>query len=109
MVFSVREGIRAIKHISLGWTRMLGKRADTYFIPDYEARGLLVQRYVDAVTGQVAKCNICGYARIRLELPNGWLLEECSANPSINSFTGKEFAEWVEKLPATAKQPVAHV
>jgi hypothetical protein len=108
MVFSIREGIGGFKHIGLGLERMLTKRPDTYFIPDYEARGLLVQRYTDPENGKIAICHICGYARIRLELPNGWLLETCSAKPDIASFAGKDFAQWVQSLPP-AKVPVARV
>jgi len=106
-VFSLREAIGGLKHLSLGWTRALAKRPDSYFIRNYEARGLLVERFSSS-DGQPAICPICGYAMIRLELPTGWLFETCSAMPTITALGSEQFAQWSASL-SRAKLPTARV
>jgi hypothetical protein len=107
VVFSPRELVSGVKHISVGWTRALSRRPDSYFIPDYTARGVLVERYLNR-DGRDAICSICGYAMIRLELPNGWLFETCSAMPTVTAIGSPEFMQWAQSL-APAKLPTARV
>lgn len=97
MVFNLREAIGGFKHLGLKWTRPLAKRPDTYFIADYQQRGLLIERFHE-VDGRPAICSICGYAMIRLTLPNQWIFETCSAMPVIPSFQSKEFSIWAGNL-----------
>jgi hypothetical protein len=76
---------------------MLAKRPDTYFIADYEQRGILVERFAEP-NGRNATCPICGYAMIRLELANGWLVETCSAVPTVKGIGSKHFHEWAASM-----------
>lgn len=107
MVFSIREAIGGFKHIGLGWTRTFAKRPESFFLSNYSARSVLVERFA-ARDGRDAICPICGYAMIRVELPNGWLFETCSAMPTITGLDSADFNKWAESLEP-AKLPTARV
>ena len=106
MVFNLREAVSGFKHLRLNWTRMLSNRPDTWFIKNYEIRGLNVERFTE--DGRPAICSICGYAMIRLELKNGWLMDTCSAMPVLSGLESKEFAGWVDSLDPV-KLPTSRV
>jgi hypothetical protein len=107
MVFSVREAISGLKHISVGWKRTLARRPDTFFLPVLASRGVKAQRF-QSKDGTPAICSICGYAMLRLELPHGWVFDTCSGMPSVPAMESQQFAKWVESLSST-KLPTARV
>jgi len=107
VVFNVRETKSGFRHLMLNCTRKFFRRADTWFIKEYEDSGLRPQRFADD-NGKPAICSICGYAMIRLELNNGWLMDTCSAMPVVTGLQTQEFGIWANSLQA-AKLPTSSV
>ena len=107
MVLSLREAISGCKHIGVGLKRTLARRPDTFFVADFAARGMKAERY-SKLNGTPAICPICGYAMLRLELQSGWVLDTCSAMPSVTALESEEFAKWAASL-SSAKLPTARV
>jgi hypothetical protein len=107
MVFNVREAIGGFKHIGMGLERRIARRSQTFFLPAIESRGVRAQRF-SSHDGTPAICSICGYAMIRLELPNGWLFDTCSAMPTVSALESQQFKAWTDSL-SSEKLPTARV
>jgi hypothetical protein len=100
MPFNAREFGYAWRHIGLGVVRRLSRQPQEKFINLYRAKGVpLRPLYYE---GTVQKCQLCGYALAEMELlPEGWLLQACSA-VGFESLIGNErLALWTKEIGLT--------
>lgn len=95
MGFSWKEAGSGLRHLALGWKRQLSNTDSQHYVP------LLMQNLPGCrVTVEPQVCHICGFARVEVELENGWLLQACSAGQVRKLAGSDKFKHWRSTLPA---------
>lgn len=79
------------------WERSSLKRPADFYLRKHESRPAAFPFKAEK-SGRV--CDICGFALAEVELPQGWLLESCSAVGLKRVLGCRRFADWALRLPA---------
>jgi hypothetical protein len=97
MPFNAREFGYAWRHIGLGVLRRFGRQPQEKFINVWRAQGVPMRPLY--YEGTVQQCQLCGYALAELELlPEGWLLQACSAIGFESLIGNERLVEWAKEI-----------
>lgn len=95
--FHPGETLDGWRHLSLRWQRLWLRRPPDYYIDRHPWPATAKGQGRDRA-GNPDTCQMCGYRIIRLEMPGGWLLQMCSALPTIKNPDAASFKLWLETL-----------
>jgi hypothetical protein len=100
MPFNAREFGYAWRHIGLGVLRRIARQPQEKFINVWRAKGVPMRPLY--YEGAVQQCQLCGYALAELELlPEGWLLQACSAIGFESLIGNERLVEWAKEIGLT--------
>ena len=97
MPFNAREFGYAWRHIGLGVVRRLTGQPQEKFIKYWQSQGVPMRPLY--YEGALQPCQLCGYALAELELlPEGWLLQACSAIGFAGVLGNERLARWAKEI-----------